>query len=68
MGSAINTTGEGASSVNDHYTVSSTEGDRQYVRTVIAATRRDAKHTHHEHYPHATVTAVAEAHGNPAKP
>ena len=46
----------------DHYTVTSTEGDRHYVRTVIAANGRDAEHTHHEHYPHATVTAVAEAH------
>jgi hypothetical protein len=46
----------------DHYTVTSTDGDRQYIRTVIAANGRDAEHTHHEHYPHATVTAVAEAH------
>ncbi len=45
----------------DHYAVTSTEGDRQYVRTVIAANGRDAEHAHHEHYPHATVTAVAEA-------
>jgi len=31
--------------MHDHYTVTSTESDRQYVRTVIAANRRDAKHT-----------------------
>ena len=45
--------------MHDHYTVTSTEGDRRDVRTVIAANRRDALRTHHEHYPHATVTAVA---------
>ena len=39
--------------MHDHYTVTSTESDRQYVRIVQA--RRQA----HEHYPHATVTAVA---------
>jgi hypothetical protein len=59
MDSAINPIGEGASSMHDHYKVTSTESDRQYVRTVIAANRRDAKDTHHEHYPNATVTAVA---------
>ena len=59
MDSAINPTGEGASSMHDHYTVTSTEGDRQYVRIVIAANRRDAKQTHREHYPNATVAAVA---------
>ena len=45
--------------MHDHYTVTSTEGDRQYVRIVIAANRRDAKQTHREHYPNATVAAVA---------
>ena len=54
--------------MHDHYTVTSTESDRQYVRTVIAANRRDAKHTHREHYPHATVTAgIGPRAGHPTR-
>ena len=48
--------------MHDHYTVTSTEGDRQYVHTVIAANGRDAKQTHREHYPTFTVTAVVARH------
>jgi hypothetical protein len=52
-------TGEGASSMHDHFTVISNEGDRRHTRTVIAANERDAKQTHREHYPTCTVTTVA---------
>jgi hypothetical protein len=44
--------------MHDQYTVTSSES-RQYVRTVIAANRRDAKHAHHEHYPQMTTSPLA---------
>ena len=44
--------------MQDHYAVTSTEGDRRHTRTVIAANERDAKQTHREHYPTCTVTTV----------
>ena len=44
--------------MEDHYTVISTEGNRRYTRTVIAANERDAKWTHGEHYPTCTITKV----------
>jgi len=44
--------------MHDHFTVTSTEGDRRHTRTVIAASERDAKQTHREHYPTFMVTTV----------